>query len=349
MTLYHLLKPLLFSLEPEKAHHLTMKLSGIGFAIPGLKDILSSTFQPKELPREVMGLRFPNPIGLAAGFDKDGKYLHILEKLGFGFIEVGTVTPRPQPGNPQPRLFRLKKDQALINRMGFNNEGLEALRTRLDKLGERKFVLGGNIGKNKDTSNEDAALDYMKCFHGLYESVDYFVVNVSSPNTPGLRALQEKEPLKRLLTEIQNANQSKSTPKPILLKVAPDLTEGQIDDIVQIVEEAQLTGLVATNTTTERSGLQTSKKALEEIGAGGLSGAPVYTKSTEILSLFRNKLHKGITIIGVGGILSPADAVAKVNQGADLVQIYTGLIYSGPELIRKSVEAIRENVESIAQ
>lgn len=338
MRLYdHILKPLMFSLEPERAHHLTMKLASVGLSLPYLNQL----FHSKDLPVDLMGLTFPNPVGLAAGFDKDGKYLPVLENLGFGFIEVGTVTPKPQSGNPQPRLFRLPKDQGLINRMGFNNDGMDALRSRLEKLGPRKYILGGNIGKNKDTPNEDAVSDYIKCFEGLFDWVDYFVINVSSPNTPGLRALQEKEPLRKLLSEIQEANHGKSSPKPILLKVAPDLTEGQVDDIVEIVDGVHLSGLVATNTTIERSGLKTTPQRLEQIGPGGLSGAPVRNHSTTILQSFRQKLQDSAVLIGVGGIVLPEDAVQKVEHGADLVQIYTGLIYSGPDLIKKTVEALR--------
>lgn len=341
MFLYNrILQPLLFSMEPEKAHHLTMQLAGLGLSLPLISQLLKNYMRSPSAPVQKMGLTFPNPVGLAAGFDKDGKYLHILPHLGFGFIEVGTVTPRPQSGNPKPRLFRLKEDQALINRMGFNNEGLQMLQSRLDSIKSRDYILGGNIGKNKDTPNEQALDDYRQCFEGLCDRVDYFVINVSSPNTPGLRALQEKEPLRRLLGELQNLNQGKTTPRPLLLKVAPDLTTLQMDDIAEIITECQMHGLVTTNTTISRDGLQTSPATLEQIGAGGLSGAPLKQKSDAILKEFRDRLGADKTLIGVGGINSPEDAVQKMELGADLVQIYSGLVYKGPLLISKSVELI---------
>lgn len=289
-----------------------------------------------------MGLSFSNPVGLAAGFDKDGKYIRAMHTLGFGFVELGTVTPRPQSGNPRPRLFRLKKDEALINRMGFNNEGVEALAGRLAKLDKPEgLILGGNIGKNKDTPNEEAASDYLYCFDHLHEWVDYFVVNVSSPNTPNLRALQDKEPLTALLMALQGRNRQLPQPRPLLLKIAPDLTEGQIQDIADIVKSTGIDGLIATNTTITRTGLYCDAARLEHIGAGGLSGKPLKTKSTEVIRQLRHLIGPSPVIIGVGGISSPEDAREKLNAGADLVQIYTGLVYRGPGFVQKLLQGLR--------
>lgn len=328
-------------MDPEKAHHLTMKLASTAFGFPGLSHTLQKQLRPPESqPLDIMGIKFPNRIGLAAGFDKDGKYLSILEKLGFGHIEVGTVTPRPQSGNPTPRLFRLPKDKALINRMGFNNEGLDALIGKLSKLGERSYILGGNIGKNKDTPNESAHLDYIKCFTGLAPYVDYFAINISSPNTPGLRELQEKEPLKKLLFELQELNTSLLKAKPVLLKISPDITKEQLEDIVQIIEDAGLNGLITTNTTIGRRNLLTENSVLEDIGVGGLSGAPLLEDSNNILQSARRMLGNEKVIIGVGGICSPEDALQKLKSGADLVQIYSGMVYYGPDLVKDSIELI---------
>ena len=331
------LKPILFRQEPEQAHHFTMKMAALGLNIPLLKTVLTNSWSPMTMPIEKMGLTFKNPVGLAAGFDKDGQYLGILPKLGFGCIEVGTVTPRPQLGNPQPRLFRLPEDQALINRMGFNNEGLSALRQRLEKLKSRDYVLGGNIGKNKDTPNEDAHKDYLTCFHGLAEDVDYFVVNVSSPNTPGLRALQEKEPLTKLLSALQEANHQIRSPKPLLLKIAPDVNDYQLEDIVSIIEDLAMTGIVATNTTLSRAHLHTRDSTLDQIGQGGLSGAPLRKRADEVVQKLRQSLGKDKVIIGVGGITAPEHAHEKMKAGADLIQIYSGLVYYGPTLIKDIV------------
>lgn len=293
----------------------------------------------KNLEKQVMGLTFPNSVGLAAGFDKDGKHLAGLACLGFGFIEVGTVTPLAQDGNPRPRLFRLPEDEALINRMGFNNLGLNALVEELKRWREKNPVggpiIGGNIGKNKVTPNEKAVDDYLICFDKLFPWVDYFVVNVSSPNTPGLRELQEKEPLTRLLNELQTKNRAQTAPKPILLKIAPDLTDSQLDDIADIVRETGLAGVIATNTTISRNGLNTSEASVTAIGAGGLSGAPVRARATEVIRYLRQKLGKGVVIIGVGGIDSAESAREKTSAGADLVQLYTGLIYKGPGLVKE--------------
>jgi len=328
----HILKPLLFLFPPEQAHSITIQLARLGFNTPVLSDILKDAyrFDSPGLRRRFMGLDFPNPVGLAAGFDKDGKYLDVISNLGFGFIEIGTVTPKPQAGNPRPRLFRLPQDKALINRMGFNNDGVESLARRLDKRPKGDYILGGNIGKNKDTANADAVSDYLICMRSLYDYVDYFVVNVSSPNTPGLRALQDKEPLGRILNSIQDFNSGKSN-KPVLLKIAPDITAAQAEDIAALVAETKLAGIVATNTTIQRDNLLTPKSRLDQIGNGGLSGAPVRTLSNQTLRILKSMLPKDVCTIGVGGILEPSDAIEKMKLGADLVQIYTGLIYSGPD------------------
>jgi dihydroorotate dehydrogenase len=268
-------------------------------------------------------------VGLAAGFDKDAKLIDELSHLGFGFIEIGTLTPKPQPGNDKPRLFRLKKDQALINRMGFNNHGVIAAVERLKKR-KSNVIVGGNIGKNKITPNDKAVDDYNYCFEALYPYVDYFVLNVSSPNTPGLRELQEKEPLKNLMLHVKNLSSRKEKPKPVLLKIAPDLTSSQLDDIIEILVSTKTDGVIATNTTISRGELTTSTESISKIGNGGLSGKPLSKRSTEVISYLRSKLGKSYPIIGVGGIMSPEDALEKINAGADLVQVYTGFIYEGP-------------------
>jgi dihydroorotate dehydrogenase len=332
-----LIKPLLFSFPPEKAHKLAINAARIGFSIPLMGSVMKESFGrfSKDSSQTVMGLHFKNKVGLAAGFDKDGKYLDVMQWMGFGHIEVGTVTPKPQKGNPLPRLFRLPQDEALINRMGFNNDGVGALVRRLELQEERDFILGGNIGKNKDTPNEEAVKDYLSNLKQLHHLVDYFVVNISSPNTPGLRELQEKEPLRKLLSELQSANHGFLQHKPILLKIAPDLNDHQLADITDIINETKLNGIIATNTTVDRSGLKTDSSVLEEIGAGGLSGRPLRRESLQILKKTRNFLGPDKVIIGVGGILSAADAVEKINEGADLVQVYTGFIYRGPGFISK--------------
>lgn len=286
------------------------------------------------LEREVFGLKFKNPVGLAAGFDKDAKLIDEMAMLGFGFIEIGTLTPKPQEGNPQPRLFRLPQDEALINRMGFNNGGVMEAVERL-KSRKSQVIVGGNIGKNKVTPNENAVDDYLICLEELHPYVDYFVVNVSSPNTPNLRDLQEKEPLKQLLTAVKAANDSKSKPKPILLKIAPDLTDGQLDDIIEIVKETQIDGVIATNTTIDRSKLTTTASEVEAIGAGGVSGKVLKQRSTEVIRYLHQKSEAAFPIIGVGGIFSAEDAIEKLEAGASLVQVYSGMIYEGPGLIKK--------------
>lgn len=286
-----------------------------------------------------MGLKFKNKIGLAAGFDKNAVLFEQLESFGFGFVEIGTVTPLPQSGNPQPRLFRLKKDEALINRMGFNNDGVDAV---VERLKNRKggIIIGGNIGKNKVTPNEEAVNDYIICFEKLHDYVDYFVVNVSSPNTPNLRALQEKGPLLEILNELKKRNNEKQTQKPILLKIAPDLTDGQLTDIIDIVKESGIDGIIATNTTIDRNHLKTEKSELESIGNGGLSGKPVGKRSTEVIEFLSKNSKQQIPIIGVGGIYSAKDAQEKIDAGASLVQVYSGFVYEGPGLIKEVAKSI---------
>ena len=331
-----LLKPLLFLKKPEAAHHLTFDLTKLTFNLPVVQSALKANFRLDDplLEREVFGLKFKNPVGLAAGFDKDAKLIDEMAMLGFGFIEIGTLTPKPQEGNPQPRLFRLPQDEALINRMGFNNGGvLEAV----ERLKKRKsdVIVGGNIGKNKVTPNENAVDDYLYCLEALHPYVDYFVVNVSSPNTPNLRDLQEKEPLKALLSAVKSANDKKEKPKPILLKIAPDLTDGQLDDIIEIVLETEIDGVIATNTTSDRSALKTDKNQVEAIGAGGVSGKVLKNRSTEVIRYLNQKSIGAFPIIGVGGIYSAEDAIEKLQAGASLVQVYSGMIYEGPSLIKR--------------
>lgn len=335
--MYRLIKPIFFKFDPEKVHHFVVKrLKWFHERFPLGQTILRSSFdfKVKGLEREVFGIKFKNPVGLAAGFDKNGEYIEALSDIGFGFIEVGTVTPLPQPGNDKPRMFRLEADKAIINRMGFNNKGVDTLaeRLRLLKSKNSEIVIGGNIGKNKNTPNEDAVSDYIKCFDRLHEVVDYFVVNVSSPNTPGLRALQEKEPLMDLLNTLEKRNQQNPVKRPILLKIAPDLTNEQLDDIVKIVLETGIAGVIATNTTVDRNGLYSDAMLVKE--TGGLSGKPLTQRSTEVIRYLSQKSNKAFPIIGVGGIHSPQDAKDKLEAGASLVQLYTGFIYEGPGLIK---------------
>ncbi len=334
--MYFFVKKILFLFPAETAHRIAMSALEAVVAMPGGEKLLRKCFAvaDKRLEKNVFGISFPNPVGLAAGFDKDGRHIRALAALGFGFVEVGTVTPLPQEGNPKPRLFRLPQDNALINRMGFNNAGLEAL---VDRLSKRPpgIVIGGNIGKNKSTPNERALQDYETCFEALFPHVDYFAVNVSSPNTPGLRELQEKEPLAALLRSLQQRNLQKKSPKPILLKIAPDLTDGQLDDIVEIVRESRIAGVIATNTTIGREGLRTSAARVAELGAGGLSGEPVRRRATEVVRYLHEKSAGSFPIIAVGGISSPESAREKMDAGASLVQVYTGFVYEGPGLIKR--------------
>ena len=329
-------KPIFFLFQPERAHHVTLAIFRFLLALPGMGALIRAHFRVTDprLQRRELGLEFPNPIGLAAGFDKDGHYLHVMQALGFGFIEVGTVTPRPQEGNPKPRLFRLPADEALINRMGFNNGGVDALVERLKKR-PKGLLVGGNIGKNKDTPNSEALNDYRYCFEKLHPWVDYFVVNVSSPNTPGLRDLQEKEPLRQLLGTLEAMNRKEAVQRPILLKIAPDLNEAQLNDIVDIVQETGIAGIIASNTTISRTGLKTPEATLQAIGAGGLSGKPVQEASTRVLRYLHERSGGTLFLIGVGGIHSPESAQEKFEAGARLIQVYTGLIYEGPGFIKR--------------
>ena len=328
--MYKLLRPFLFLLSPERAHRVTFSMLEIAAKVPGILALVGGKKPPQNAAVEVMGLRFPGPVGLAAGMDKDAKHVDALTALGFGHIEIGTLTPVAQPGNDRPRLFRLPADRALINRMGFNNGGVHAAVERL-KQRKQGTIVGGNIGKNKATPNERAGDDYIACFDALYPVVDYFVVNVSSPNTPGLRELQEKGPLLELLSTLQ----TRASSKPILLKIAPDLTDAQLDDVCAVVKESGIAGVIATNTTISREGLLTTKAEVDAMGMGGLSGAPVRERSTEVLRYLRARLPKPLVIIGVGGVDSAAAAMEKIEAGADLVQLYTGLIYEGPALIAR--------------
>ncbi len=335
--MYSVLKPILFSLNPEKAHHLTFSLLKVGKFIPGFYFLCKKLYKTEHssLKRHLFGLEFQNPVGLAAGMDKDAIAFNELGHFGFGFIEIGTVTPKPQPGNDKPRLFRLIKNKALINRMGFNNHGAQAAAEKLRKRGDKTLIIGGNIGKNKLTPNENAVDDYIICFNQLFDVVDYFVVNVSSPNTPNLRDLQEKEPLTALLNTLQALNKSKNKPKPILLKIAPDLTNTQLDDIIDIVKQTKIEGIIATNTTISREGLNYTKTELDNFGAGGLSGKPLTKRSTEVIRYLKEKSNNAFPVIGVGGIHNAEDALEKIKAGADLIQLYTGFIYEGPKLIKE--------------
>ena len=337
----HLIRPIFFLFSPEKVHSFTVIVLSIANKIPGISSLLRMIFSVKNenLQREFLGLSFDNPVGLAAGFDKDAEMIDLMEPFGFGAIEIGTLTPKAQPGNEKPRLFRLPKDQALINRMGFNNGGVNEA---VDRLKKRKsnIIIGGNIGKNKITDNEFAINDYEYSFEALFNVVDYFVVNVSSPNTPNLRALQEKEPLSKLLSRLQERNNEKEKRKPILLKIAPDLTDSQLDDITDIVRETKIDGIIATNTTISRESLTSVKDKVKEIGAGGLSGKPLTARATEVIKYLRQALGKDICIIGVGGIMTPEDAVEKMKAGANLIQIFSGFIYNGPSFVKNINKAI---------
>lgn len=336
-------RPLLFHFDPEAVHYFTFNFLKIVCKIPGVKFLMLFLYsnREKKLERELFGIKFQSPVGLAAGFDKDAKLIDELACFGFGFIEIGTLTPKPQLGNNKPRLFRLPKDQGLINRMGFNNSGVSLAVNRLKKR-KSNVIIGGNIGKNKVTSNENAFDDYKICFEELYPYVDYFVVNVSSPNTPGLRELQEKEPLKKLLAGVKQLSLAKPKPKPILLKIAPDLTDTQLSEIVEILIETKTDGVIATNTTISRDGLATDVNEIKQIGNGGLSGKPLAERSNEVISFLRVRLEKNYPIIGVGGVMSVNDALEKIKAGADLIQIYTGFVYQGPAFVKKINSALRD-------
>jgi dihydroorotate dehydrogenase len=337
--MYFLLKPILFQFDPEKVHYFVTRNLKRFNRFPGgaaLNRAIWDVNNPR-LKKEVFGLQFKNPVGLAAGFDKNAELMGEMANIGFGFVEIGTVTPLPQPGNPKPRMFRLPEDGALINRMGFNNFGVDVAAERIAtfrrnaKGAQKDLIIGGNIGKNKVTPNENAVDDYIKCFDRLFDVVDYFVVNVSSPNTPGLRELQEKEPLMNLLNTLQQRNSKNGISRPILLKIAPDLTDSQLDDIVDIVQQTGIAGIIATNTTINRENLTAAESLKSEMG--GLSGKPLTKRSTEVIGYLHKKSNGSFPIIGVGGIHSADDAIEKLQAGASLVQLYTGFIYEGPGLI----------------
>ncbi len=332
-----LIRPLFFRIDPEHIHHISFKLLRFGLSLPLVSKLIRKSCQYKgeQLKRELWGLSFNNPIGLAAGFDKDALLGDKWKDLGFGFIELGTVTPRPQSGNPKKRLFRLPKDEAIINRMGFNNAGVEAMVERLKKIDKGGVIIGVNIGKNKNTPNEQAVDDYEICFQKLFDYVDYFVVNVSSPNTPGLRSLQEKEPLTLLLERLQALNQAHTTPKPLLLKIAPDLTTAQLDDIIEVAQLTRLSGLIATNTTISRDSLSSSRQVVEAAGKGGLSGKPLTVRANEVMQYLAKHTQGKLPLVGVGGIMKPEDAHERFQSGASLVQIYTGFVYEGPGFVKQ--------------
>jgi dihydroorotate dehydrogenase len=336
-----IIRPILFSFDPEKVHYFTFSLIRTVSKIPGFKSLFKSLYlvEDTRLERELFGLKFKNPVGLAAGFDKNAVLYNELANFGFGFIEIGTVTPKGQIGNPKQRLFRLKEDKGIINRMGFNNEGLEAAITQLKK-NKGQLIIGGNIGKNTQTKPEDYTKDYLECFNALHPYVDYFVLNVSCPNVGSHAKLNDKDYLLELIGAVQNSNSNFDEQKPILLKIAPDLNDGQLDEIVDLVKETNLDGVIASNTSIDRKDLKTSDNRLTEIGNGGLSGQPIKAKSTRVIKYLADKSNKAFPIIGVGGIHSAKDALEKMEAGADLVQIYTGFIYEGPRLIKQINKAL---------
>ncbi|WP_298497990.1 quinone-dependent dihydroorotate dehydrogenase [uncultured Algibacter sp.] len=339
-----LLRPIFFSFDPEKIHHFTFSLVKFTSKIPGFKSLYRSLFviEDKKLERQLFGLTFKNPVGLAAGFDKNAVLYNELANFGFGFIEIGTVTPKGQAGNPKKRLFRLKDDKGIINRMGFNNDGLEAAIIQLKK-NKGNLIIGGNIGKNTNTKPEDYTKDYLECFNALHPYVDYFVLNVSCPNVGSHAKLNDKDYLEELIGAVQKANNTFNKQKPILLKIAPDLNNNQLDEIIDLVKQTHLDGVIASNTSTDRTGLKVTNERLEEIGNGGLSGQPIKEKSTQVIKYLSEKSNKAFPIIGVGGIHSAKDALEKLDAGADLVQIYTGFIYEGPSLIKSINKAIINN------
>ena len=328
-----LLRPILFLFDPELIHHISFFIIKIFVNIPGVKYLTKKNFSitSKSLEREVFGIKFPNPVGLAAGFDKNAELFSELSSFGFGFIEIGTVTPQPQPGNKKKRIFRLTKDQSLINRLGFNNKGVTYIKNNLKNKG--KIIIGANIGKNKNTPNVKAIDDYLSCFNNLYDCVDYFVINISSPNTPNLRDLQDKKPLTTLVRKLNLHRNKKKKRKPILLKISPDLSKNKLLDIISVVQKEHLDGVIATNTTVTRENLESEQKLTSE--SGGLSGKKLTSKSNEVIRFIHEKSNGSFPIIGVGGIFSPADVIEKLKSGASLVQVYTGFIYEGPNIVKK--------------
>lgn len=342
--MYSFARPFLFGLDAETAHGMGLKALDLAYRT-GTTPLVARPIAP--MPTKLMGLTFPNPVGLAAGMDKNGAHIDALFALGFGFVEIGTVTPKPQPGNPKPRMFRLPQYQAVINRLGFNNEGVDALVRNVEAARRDRGLLGINIGKNKDTANERAASDYLYCLERVYPLADYVTVNISSPNTAGLRELQEEQALRQLIGTLRDAQEDlaaqHSKRVPMLVKIAPDLSDSDIDAVARVLGDMQVDGVIATNTTVSRLSVQDHPLARE---TGGLSGAPLMGQATLVLRRLRTRLPDTIPLIGVGGILSGADAVAKMSAGASLVQCYTGLVYRGPELIRECVEAIRRRREA---
>lgn len=338
----YLIRPFLFCFSPEGIHRFVVVMLRIAHSIPGCETLLRAVYQIKHpvLEREVFGIRFPNPVGIAAGFDKNAEVYGELELLGFGFVEVGTVTPRPQSGNPKPRLFRLPKDRALINRMGFNNLGMEHVADNL-RSRDPKQIIGANLGKNTLTPNDTAPADYLKLFRGLYEYVDYFVINVSCPNITDLTSLQEKGSLHEILTPLTEFRRGQNNYRPILLKISPDLTTVQIDDMIEVMVSGGIDGIVATNTSTGRAGLTASEEEIARIGRGGLSGAPLTKRAVEVVRYIHEKTEGRFPIIGVGGIMTEEDALEMFRAGASLIQIYTGFIYNGPKFARKICKRLR--------
>ena len=331
-----LVRPLLFSFDPEWVHYFTLNtlklLNKIPFSSWLFRKIYS--YQNSSLEKELFGIKFKNPVGLAAGFDKNGKYIKEMSNLGFGFIEIGTITPKPQPGNPKKRLFRVQNDLAIINRLGINNDGNILCAERLKK-NNSDVVIGGNIGKNTATSNENADTDYIQNFEILHQYVDYFVLNVSCPNVSNFTKLQDVEFLKKLVPQLKKINSTKPKKKPILIKISPDLNQDQLDETIDLIRSENLDGIIATNTTTSRNNLKTNKSKIEKIGNGGLSGEPLKNKSTEVIRYISKKTKGNLPIIGVGGIMNPKDALDKIKAGADLIQLYTGFIYEGPSIVKK--------------
>ncbi len=336
-----LIRPLLFLFDPEKVHHFTFSFLKYSFRIPFVKSLVKSSFtvEHPSLERNLFGLKFKSPVGLGAGFDKNALLISELESFGFGFIEIGTVTPNAQKGNPKKRLFRLKEDQGIINRMGFNNDGVETIVKRLKQLNSN-VIIGGNIGKNTNSSTDQYTDDYLRCFKELHPHVDYFVLNVSCPNVGSMAKLQDKDYLVELISTVQKSNKTFKIQKPILLKIAPDLNEVQLQEVIDIVAETKIEGVIASNTSMNREGLKASKEQLIEIGNGGLSGQPVKDKSTSVIRFLAEKSNKAFPIIGIGGIHSADDALEKIAAGADLVQIFTGFIYEGPSLVKKINKAL---------